>query len=126
MDCHALPKIIEHILYVGSFTGLSLNMEKTIAFNYQINGKHIVHGFTLVKYLGAFLGQGDLSKLNFEKPLRLAQQKINAWPNRNLTLKARVLVAKTFVFSLFVHILNSVYISMEQLDLLQKLLNNFL
>ena len=47
MDCHALLRIIEHILYVGSFTGLSLNMEKTIAFNHQINGKHIVHGITM-------------------------------------------------------------------------------
>ncbi len=35
-------------------------------------------------------------------------------------------MAKTFIFSLFVHILNCVYISSEQLDLLQKILNNFL
>ena len=79
MDVHSLPKIIKHISYVGSFTGLSLNLEKTIVFNHKINGKHIIHGITMsntpVKYLGAFLGQGDLSKLNFEKPLQNAHRK---------------------------------------------------
>ncbi len=81
---------------------------------------------TLVKYLGAYLGVGDLSHLNFEKPLHLVQQKIQAWSSRSLTLKARVIVAKTFIFSLFTHILNTVYITNNQLEIIQKILNEFL
>ena len=55
------------------FTGLQLNVEKTIAFDPAAAGKLEVAGMTVraapVKYLGAFLGFGDLSKLNFELPL---------------------------------------------------------
>ncbi len=49
-----------------------------------------------VKYLGAFLGLGDLSKQNFEKPLRVAKLIISRWSKRSLTLDAHILVLKTF------------------------------
>ncbi len=122
--------MIEHIQYIGQFTGLTLNLDKTIAFSPKFHGIHYVHGIqisnTLVKYLGAFLGTGDLSTLNFEKPLRVARQKIRVWSSHTLTLKARVTVEKTFIYSLFIHVLNVVYIRNDQLELLQKLLNDFL
>ncbi len=46
IDPHSLPQILEHISYIGSFTGLSLNLDKTIAFNYKVSGKHVIHGIT--------------------------------------------------------------------------------
>ena len=73
VDPFALPLILDHIQYVGSFTGLTLNLEKTLAFNHKCVGKHWVYGVQMssspVKYLGAYLGKGDLTKMNFEKPL---------------------------------------------------------
>ncbi len=51
---------------------------------------------------------------------------MSCWRKHHLTLDTRILVIKTFLFSVFVHILNTVYISNSQLDLIQKLLNDFL
>ena len=78
-----------------------------------------------VKYLGAYLGLGDLWKLNFEQPLQKMHSVIAHW-RRYLTLDARILVIKTFLFSVFIHVLNAVYIINEQIDLIQKLLSDFL
>ncbi len=106
-NCNSLPKIIEHIQWVGKFTGLELNLDKTIAFAPHLQGQYIVHGIQMfnepVKYLGAFLGVGNLTTMNFEKPLHQARAKIRSSNVHNLTLQARVVVAKTFIFSLFTH-----------------------
>ncbi len=115
---------------VGSFTGLQLNINKTIAFCPSVGKSCFVAGIEVgscpVKYLGAYLGMGDLSKLNFERPLQNARSKLKKWGAQNLTLQAKVLVLKTFVFSLFTHMLNVVYISQEQLETIHKILNDFL
>ncbi len=69
--------VLSHIQWVGTFTGLELNLAKTIAFNPHAVGSVINEGVVvccaLVKYLSAFLGLGDLSKLNFEQPLHKAK-----------------------------------------------------
>ena len=81
---------------------------------------------TPVKYLGTFVGSGNLSKLNFELTLRKACRITSHWSKRNLTLPARVLICKTFIFSTFVHVCNCSYITTAQVKLLQKVLNEFL
>ncbi len=66
---------------MGRFTGLLLNLEKTIAFDPRAERKLFEAGVAvrnqLVKYLGAFLGLGDLLKQNFEKSLRVAKSVIS-------------------------------------------------
>ncbi len=115
VNIQALPDIISHIQYISTFTGLSLNLDNTIAYSHKMRGKHLFEGIQLgdspVKYLGAYLGSEVLSKLNFEKPLHLMRVKIRAWSSHSLTLQARVLVAKTFIFSLFTHVLNTVNVT---------------
>ena len=63
-DLSQLSAVIEHIIWVGSFTGLHLDLDKILAFNSQTIGERIVAGVSVqnmpVKYLGAFLGLGDL------------------------------------------------------------------
>ncbi len=81
---------------------------------------------TLVKYLGIYVGSGDLSYLNFDLTLRKAQKIVSRWNKRNLTLPARVLVLKTFIFSTFIHVCNCSFITTAQVELLQKILNEFL
>ncbi len=120
-DMSCLSDIIVHINFVGSFTGLQLNLDKTIAFNASAQGKLQVAGVAIcnspVKYLGASLGLGDLSRLNFETLLRKARALVAHWNRRSLTLDARILVVKTFIFSVFVHVLNTVHITSNQLDI---------
>ena len=105
-----------------------MNVAKTIA--YAFGDKSIVDGVVVdskpVRYLGAFLGLGDLSGLNFEKPLKNAQNNLQSWNKRHLALPARVVIAKTFIASLFIHVLNSVHIHTQQLQIIQNLLNDFL
>ena len=83
-------------------------------------------GSTLVKYLGAYLGLGDLTKLNFDSLLKKARAIAARWNKYFLTLDAHILVAKTFIFSIFVHIITTVSIKAEQLDVIQKLLLDFI
>ncbi len=68
-----LPGLIQAICHMGSFTGLELNLSKTIAFSCQEIDECVITGVQVaskpVKYLGAYLGYGDLTQLNFEKPL---------------------------------------------------------
>ncbi len=87
-----LPEVIEHINMVGTYTGLSLNLSKTIAFCHKQKTDLKVGGVlvrnALVKYLGVYLGTGDLTTKNFEKPLSVAHDKISKWNKRHLALKA--------------------------------------
>ncbi len=110
-----LPKIIRHIQKVGKYTGLVLNLKKTFVFDHrQVVPTHVAGVLiqsALVKYLGIFVGLGDLSKQNFETVLRKARKIINNWSKRKLSLPARVLVSKTFVFSMFVHMCNCAWIT---------------
>ena len=131
LDLSQLHQMINHIQWVGTFTGLNLNLNKTIAF-YPKNkmNKTYHHGVcasgTPVKYLGAYLSSSDLSSMNFEAALKKARNVSSWWGKRNLTLPVRVVVLKTFIFSIFVHILNSVHINQCQVDTIQKLLLDFL
>ncbi len=124
-----LSQTIRTIMDVGTFTGLHLNLSKTIAFA-MAGGKRIVASIEVdsrpVKYLGAFLGLEDLLEMNFNKPLSKAQNNSQSWNKRNLTLFARVLVSKTFIVSIFIHTLNSVFVHTHQIKLIQQLLNIFL
>ncbi len=67
-----LALTIETIFLVGNYTGLCLNLSKTIAFTPQ-GYNHKASGVEIdskpVKYLGAFLGLGDLFKKNFDASL---------------------------------------------------------
>ncbi len=125
-----MKPVLDHIALMGSFTGLRLNLEKTIAFDLSTVHKLLVSGICVcnapVKYLGAFLGLGDLSHLNFEQPLKKARAVIGRWLKHSLTLDARILVIKTFIFSVFVHILNTVSVSSTQMDIMQKMVTDFL
>ncbi len=130
LDTNQLQSILNAITRVGEFTGLTLNLKKTIAFSPMQKKCQIIAGIqvdsVLVKYLGAFLGLGDLSTLNFEIPLHKVRIKLQKWNKRKLSLFARITVAKTFIFSLFTHILNSTWITNDQLNLTQKIPNEFL
>ncbi len=78
-----LQPVLDHIAFVGSFTGLGLNLKKTIAFDLCAAHKLQVSGICVcnapMKYLSAFLGLGNLSCLNFKQPLKKARAVIGRW-----------------------------------------------
>ena len=123
IDASQLSSIIQAIYYVGTFTGLNLNLEKMIVFLPSQTKPIFVSGVQIdsrpVKYLGAYLGLGDLSCKNFKVPLRKLRMKMNKWNKRILLLFAQVTVIKTFLYSLFAHVLNLVFIATDQLNLLK-------
>ena len=129
-DISQLACVLKHIQWVGTFTGLELNLQKTVAFISAAMTEKIVAAVSvrsvLVKYLGAFLGQGDLSKLNFKAPLKKACAVISKWKNRYMTLDARILILKVYVFSVFTHILNVTFITAAKIDLIQKMISEFI
>ena len=121
--------VLHYIGVVGQFTGLSLNLKKTIAYShwnksYTLAGIRISN--TPVKYLGAIVSAKDLSTANFKHLLQKARKITTKWSSRHLTIPAQVLVVKTFVFSTFIHICNCVYLITDQLQLLQSILNQFI
>ncbi len=75
-DVQQLAGVISHLQGLTKFTELSLNLDKTVIFNPSITQSICYKGMqmqnTLVKYLGTFVGSGDLSHLNFELTLRKA------------------------------------------------------
>ncbi len=114
---------------VRHFTGLHLNLNKTIVLSLhdkpqKISGVQVDN--KPVKYLGTYLGTGDLSDINFSVPLQKAWNNIQSWNKRHLTLMGKVLVAKTFIVSLFVHMMNTTFLQTQQLQFIQQLLSDFI
>ena len=89
LDLSQLHGIIQHLQYLGQFTGLMLNLDKTLALGPNVKIAKVA-GVCVdkkpVKYLGTFLGVGDLSDMNFENALIKVRGVAAKWQKRNLTL----------------------------------------
>ncbi len=79
-----------------------------------------------VRYLGVMVGSGDLTKQNFAYILEKAYLVTKQWSKRTLSLPAKVLVSKTFIFSTFVHICNCSLFTNDQIKTIQSILNDFI
>ena len=115
---------------VGKYTGLNLNLDKTMAFSHHQKISTSIMGVLVqsapVKYLGVMVGAGDLTKQNFVHVLERTCLVTKQWSKRNLSLPAKVLVSKTFIFSTFVHICNYSWITNDQIKTIQSILNDFI
>ncbi len=126
-----LPRVITLIQYYGQFTGLILNLSKTIEYSPQVKISltlaRVQISSELVKYLGSYLGnKEEAENMNFQMALNKMRVISSRWRARHLTLWAWVLVLKCMIFSIFTHVLNTVTISGHRLDLIQKFANDFL
>ncbi len=103
-DTTQISAIISHIWLVGKYTGLSLNVNKTVIFDLKSQIDTYLHGMLvtlkLVKYLGAFIGKDNLSHLNFDVTLQKARKIATRWNKRQLSLPGKVLVCKTYFLCL--------------------------
>ncbi len=122
--------VLHYLSLCGKYTGLSLNLSKTIAFDpfgcvdnslgIQVTNKP-------VKYLGTYLSMDPtVEQLNFEVIKSKMKSKINHWKNKVVSLQGCILVIKVLIFSYCTHILNTTYIASKHLDQIQHMLNEFL
>ena len=130
LEClDVLPRTFELIQWCRCFTSLQLNLSKTLVYVPHIENEITIAGVQVtnkpVKYLGAFLGK-DRDTQSFGTTLSKMWKIAQKWRRHSMTLGARVLVLKCMIFSTMTHILNTIYISMGKLDLLQKFANDFL
>ena len=86
-----LPRMLELIQWCGQFTGLQLNLSKTLVYAPHVEQDKLVAGVTvtnrLVKYLGAYLGKdGDTQSFGIalSKMRKIAQK----WRKCSMTLGA--------------------------------------
>ncbi len=123
--------VLEALGYCGRFTGLKLNVSKTVAFdphNLLSDTETAVQVVSQqVKYLGAFLGTDPMvESLNFDMIQKKMRTKIDRWKHRITSLQGWVLVIKVIIFLCCTHVLNSVHILSKHLDQIQHMLNEFL
>ncbi len=122
--------VLHYLSLCGKYTGLSLNLSKTIAFDpfgcvdnslgIQVTNKP-------VKYLGTYLSMDPtVEQLNFEVIKSKIKSKIDCWKNRVISLQGCILVIKVLIFSCGTHILNTTYVASKHLDQIQHILNEFL
>ncbi len=119
-----IKPLIQQITAIGHFTGLHLNLKKTIVLFPNLwnnwnknksssdtllnkNNRLKIFGVEVsdepAKYLGAFLGTGDMTSLNFEKVLAKARSIAARWRKHSLTLPARITILKTFLSFSFLY-----------------------
>ena len=78
LDLNQLHGIIQHIQYVGRFTGLMLNLDKTITLGPNVKEAKIA-GVCVNNKLVKYLGVEDLSDMNFENALAKVQVIAARW-----------------------------------------------
>ncbi len=126
-----MTTVIELIQQCRRYTGLTLNLQKTVVFTTQqevpkkAQGILVMHD--LVKYLGTYLGiSTQPEERNFEHILRNFKAVASKWQSHALTLPAQIVVMRSLILSVATHILSMVYITPEHLSVLQKFSNDFL
>ena len=121
-DISQIPLAIAAIQFCSCFTGLKLNLSKTEAFSTDLAHDVKVAGIRVlpkpIKYLGTWLGT-DTEEKNFSAVLTKLKSHMRYWQSCPLTLKVRVLVFKTMIFSICTHMLNTTFISNTHLNSLQ-------
>ena len=126
-----LNQVLGCIKECGAYTGLNLNLSKTVIFDLNLTQVDVFPDVVVtnepVKYLGAYLGLGSkVEQMNFDIIFSKMKAKISRWRYRVISLEARVLVIKTLIFSCCTHILNVTYILSKHLEQIKHLLNKFL
>ncbi len=79
-----LPRVITLIQYCGKFTGLELNLSKTIAYSLQVKIPFTLAGVQIssepVKYLGSYLGnKEEAESMNFQTALNKMRVVSTRW-----------------------------------------------
>ncbi len=126
-----VPQILRDLQKCGEFTGLQLNLAKTVVYSSACERDYQFHGITVtgnpVKYLGTYIGKGDTATiLNLDSALSKMKTMAQRWKHQTLSLTARIVVFKTMIFSQVVHILNTMYVAPKTINFLQKYANDFL
>ncbi len=106
-DLKQLTAVIELIQQCRRYTGLTLNLLKTVVFTMQQKAPKEVQGILVthdpVKYLGAFLGTSNQpEERNFEHILCKFKTMASKWQSHSLILPAQVVVLRSLILLLLI------------------------
>ena len=126
-------KFIEIVSMFGKFSGLELNIEKSMA-KWLGSKRNSVEKPLLIswpdkpiKILGIFFSydEQECNALNFESKINKIRQIIYQWKERDLTLIGRIQIIKTFIISQFQHIITVIDIPEFQIKQIEAIIYNF-
>ncbi len=129
-NLQVVPDVLQDLQMCGKYTGLTLNLDKTIVYDPKVKDDFRFHGVTVmsgpVKYLGTYLGLSpQVAKLNLDGAVQKMKNTAAKWWKHPLTLFAHVTVLKAMIVSKVIHILNTCYVPSTTIDFLQKFANKF-
>ena len=137
-DLKSVANAIEMFNEFGKYSGLRLNLEKTViiplgtlqltSINLPKYLKYIKIQRTSFKTLGVWfsLDTNISVDLNFTERIREVEKLLYIWSTRHLSWKGKITILKSLIVPKFVHLLNSIYTPVNILDRINKLLFNFL
>ncbi len=129
--CDLIPKVIKLIQWCWHFTGLHLNVSKTVAYAPHITKPFCIEGIRVsnkpIKYLGVWVGDStECQDKMFSDILSKIHKVATKWRHRTLTLSAWLLVLKCMIFSINIHTFTNIFFSNDILETLQHIANDFL
>ena len=129
-----IPYLLKILTKFALCSGLKTNVEKTKVHNIghgDIN-KHQLSGMNLengpIKLLGISLTNNEKENIeqNFLPKLKLMQNLLNLWSQRNLSLKGKITVINSLIVSLFVYQLTIIETPTKILDQIDDAIFKFL
>ena len=126
-------KFIEIVSMFGKFSGLELNMEKSMAKWLGFKRNSIEKTLLIswpdkpIKNLGIFFSydEQECNALNFESKINKIRQIIYQWKERDLTIIGRLQIIKIFIISQFHHIISVINIPEFQIKHIETIIYNF-
>jgi len=119
-------------------SGLKLNLNKTEIIPIGIKSGHkillptylsqIKINYGPFKALGIWFAkrEGQTTELNFNNRLKNMESMLTMWRSRNLSIKGKICIMKTSILSQIQFLFNMIYVPIETLKKIDKMLFNFL
>ena len=133
-----LEEAINHFNAFQKFSGLKLNMEKTVVMplgpfqNISISLpdwlKELSINLDSFQTLGVWYSTdaAEKTKRNFDEKLRKVEAILKIWKQHNLSWKGRIVIIKSLLLSQFTHLFSMLHTPPYVLDQLKKLILNIL
>ena len=133
-DFFDFREILSKIKLFAEFSGLELNKKKTYAIRFggeDIDGTFIngIKFVTKVKILGIYFSSKEDARFideNYSGKIKILEKVCQTWSRRHLSFIGKITILKAFGISQFVHIIQSIGINTEQINIINKILFKFI
>ena len=133
-DQKSVKVALSMLNHFKDFSGLEVNLEKTellllgtLKYHWKAMDE-IAPTNDPIRYLGIFLGHNVTKNLylNFSCKVKKMWDKLNIWKSRDLSIRGKTLLLKTFGISNLLYVLNSISIPDKDVSCTRSHLFNFL